>query len=82
MNFTKDEALEIAYTKAKQIAAIDPAGPTGVIVGEPPFKHELTPFELAQRLANQIVFQIEGQRGMTAFRKKLGGESDGSDPTV
>lgn len=82
MDYTKDEALEIAYAKAQQIAAIDPAAPTGVSVGEPPFKHELTPIELAQRLANQIVYQIEGQRDMTAFRKKLGGEPDGSDPTA
>jgi hypothetical protein len=80
MNFTRDEALEIAYTKAKQIAAIDPAAPTGVFVGEPQFKHELTPFELAQRLANQIIFQIEGQRDMDSFKKKLGDGKDDSTP--
>lgn len=82
MKFTTAEALAVAYTKAKQIAAIDPTAPTGVFVGEPPFKHELTPIELAQRLANQIVYQIEGQRDMAAFRKKLGGGPDGSDPTT
>lgn len=81
MKFTTGETLEIAYNKAKQIAAIDPAAPTGVFVGEPQFKHELTPFELAQRLANQIVFQIEGQRDMDSFKKKLGDEQDDSDPT-
>lgn len=80
MKFTTAEALAVAYTKAKQIAAIDPTAPTGVFVGEPPFKHELTPFELAQQLANQIVFRTEGQRDMTAFRTKLGDGQDDSTP--
>ncbi|MCI2170718.1 hypothetical protein [Schleiferilactobacillus perolens] len=80
MDFTKSESLEIAYSRAKQIAAIDPTAPTGVIVGETPFKHELTPFELAQRLANQIVFQIEGQRDMDSFKKKMGDGKDDSTP--
>jgi hypothetical protein len=80
MKFTTGETLEIAYSRAKQIAAIDPAAPTGVFVGEPQFKHELTPFELAQRLANQIVFTIEGQQNMDALRKKLGDGQDDSTP--
>lgn len=81
MKFTAGEALAVAYTKAKQIAAIDPTAPTGVFVGEVPFKHELTPIELAQRLANQIVYQIEGQQDMAAFREKLGDGQDDSDTT-